>query len=355
MTQDIVPTQPWAPVVKKAYEVVMARESADLDLVDGKMFTYLLHRAYKDLKEKQIHRVPVQDVLSFLRHTSTSRLQESLRRLATLKLSIEYADENKERHFVDAHFLSYDMTMTEDGMLHYAFDPILLDFLHEPKVFAFINVNYMQSFRSRYARKLYEILAAYERRFSPVWTVSVSQLRQILGVPDDLHQRFDNFRRKVLDQAVQEIIEHTEFDVQMDFIRGGRGGKVVNISFKVSPKLHPRMVESPNVSDPIGRSKGKSKRDPNTPDMLDGRTDSERGAPPALQATTVREAAELLGKDRDVSTYEEEWRQEMSGRRVRDPDLSFLRWLNLRLEREEDEMLADLDDDTFGSLLERME
>src|SRR3546814_7974725 len=107
------------------------------------------------------------------------------------------------------HFLSYDLWRAEDGVLRFAFDPLLLQFLWEPKVFASLNLSRVRSFRSLYASKLYEAMSLYHKRFSPVWSVSMDDLRQFFGVAGS-HERFDNFRKKVIERAITEVNEVAE-------------------------------------------------------------------------------------------------------------------------------------------------
>ena len=43
------------------------------------------------------------------------------------------------------------------------------------------------------------------------------------------------------------------------------------------------------------------------------------------------------------------------GNFVSDPDLNFLRWLNLKLQKQNLDVLDDVDEDLFGSILEDFE
>jgi hypothetical protein len=337
--------------VKKASQVVMARGTGDLALSDLNLFNYLLQRSYKRLQDSPVHQIPVQDALDYLRLSGTGRLHESLERLGKVNIEIDYVDDENAAHRVGAHFLSFDVSRAENGILHYAFDPILLEFLKEPKVYALLSLPKARSFRSPYALKLYETMLMYYKRFSPVWEVTVDELREFFSVTDT-HARFDNFRRKVIDAAVREVNDLAEFEVTVEYLKGGVGGKVVQLRFTASNKSHQRLMEAREVRNPIGKGR-RTARDPNTVDLLDGRTDAERGAPAELLAETLDLARSLAGT-LDVAEFEERWREEMRGRIVRDPDASFINWLKLTLERSQDAMLADLEDDTFGTLLEQV-
>jgi len=76
-------------------------------------------------------------------------------------------------------------------------------------------------------------------------------------------------------------------------------------------------------------------RDSNAPDMIDGQTDGERGAPPDLEPRTLVDGhyiAVAAGASLDEAVYA--WRASMADRstRPRDPDANFLRFLRERIE-----------------------
>ena len=63
----------------------------------------------------------------------------------------------------------------------------------------------------------------------------MSELKKILMVEDiKSYDRFPDFRRKVLEIAIEEINEHTDIDLTMETITKGR--KVVQVRFCISSK-----------------------------------------------------------------------------------------------------------------------
>lgn len=339
-------------VFKKPSSVIMARNSDGLELRDLKLFHYLLQRAYRNLLDQSVHRIPVRDAMEYLRLTSSSRLHESLDNLGKVNIEIDYVDQAGDPHTVVAHYLSFDVSKAEDGVLHYAFDPILLDFLKEPRVYALLNIVPLQKFKTLHASRLYEVMQLNRNLIHPTWKVTVDEAREFFGVQTG-YERWDNLRRRVIEKAVQELNDVADFDVEVEYIRGGKGGRVQEIHFTPVIKGHERLMDTREVLDPVGRVRGQV-RDPHTVDFLDGQTDSERGSSFVLRQETLEEASKIAGVP-DVSSYEFEWREDMYGRIVRDHDASFLSWLKIRIEREKDEALIQIDDDTFGSILEQMD
>ena len=86
------------------------------------------------------------------------------------------------------------------------------------------------SLRSQYSVRLYPKLK--DRPFG--WTVSVEELRQILGATASSYDVFKDFNKHVLQKAVKEINDITDIDVTTENIRKGRS--VVSIKFTVKEK-----------------------------------------------------------------------------------------------------------------------
>lgn len=340
--------------VIKSLEVIRTN-NPDLDKSDSDTFNYLLKKAYSNLDKKSVHEIPVSDLLKFLNHTSIQRIETSLKKLGSLNITIDYTDtETGAEHSVQAHYLSYDVSKAENGILTYAFDPILLKFLWEPKVYARINIFNIRNFKSIYSGKLYELSALYQNRFNRSWEWSIAELKSYLGVDQSQHSRFDNFKSKVLDKAVQEVNEVAPYFLDFELIRGGRGGKVIAVKFEIKARKED-MIDITSTS----KNSKALKRDPDTIDLIDGLTDSERGSNLVISPTTFEKAREILISNNKqpelINNYEDNWREQNSGLKVVDPDTNFLRFIELSIANEEDEFLKDLDNDVFGSLLEEFE
>lgn len=86
------------------------------------------------------------------------------------------------------------------------------------------------SLKSQYSVRLYPKLK--DRPFG--WTVSVEELRKMLGATAASYDVFKDFNKHVLQKAVKEINEITDINVTTENIRKGRS--VVSIRFKVEEK-----------------------------------------------------------------------------------------------------------------------
>ena len=340
--------------LNKAAQIILAREQGDLELIDRKTFNYLLNRAYGQLQRgrDEINRVPVADVLDYLGHSSTDRLHESLSRLGSVNILIDYVDDTGVHHSSQARYLSYDVARAPDGWVEFAFDALLLRFLHNPKVFATLSLSAVRRFKSAYAARLYEIMALQLNKRFPYWETTIDSFREVMAVGSG-YNRYDNLRRRVIAMAVDEVNEVAPFSVDVEDVRSGKGGRVVALRFSAMPK-GPRTLRGLTEASAPARRGGPGWRDPDTIDLLQGTTDAERD-PLGVSAETMRAAAEAVGDTGSLDAHLEEWRERMRGRRVPKPDQAFMTWLEIRLAKLAGAELKVLDDDTISALVEQWE
>lgn len=333
--------------VKKANSVIMHRAKGQLQADDHKLFNYLLNRAYYKLREPS-HRIPVRDAVDFLGPKATIQtLNESLRRLGEVHIEIDYEEMTGEKRLAGMHFLSFDTCRAVSGILTFAFDPLLLPFLHEPKIYAKLSLQDLRKFKTLAGEKLYEkMMLHHKRNHDHTWTVPLPELYEFCGVPHDA--RFDNFKRRIIDPAVDEVNEYAPFNLKVEF-DGGRGRKINVVYFTIVAKNHHDMMS------PLRASAGKAPRlpqDTRSIDLFDGKTLGERGSSVVISEQAYRAAEKMIaGTDLSVEKIEKEWRSVMASRRIGDPDHSFTTWIQTQVEKSRNGELAKVDDDIIGDLL----
>ena len=130
--------------------------------------------------------------------------------------------------------------------------------------FTSYDIEQISSLNSTYAIRLYELLIQW-RSVGKTPLFDLQQFRQQLGVEPVQYKTMSNFKKYVLDFAVQQVNEHTDITVKYDQHKQGRiiTGFTFNFKVKTKPK---KAIES--------------KRDSDTPDMLTSlkMTDKQRGA-----------------------------------------------------------------------------
>lgn len=130
--------------------------------------------------------------------------------------------------------------------------------------FTSYDIEQISSLNSGYAIRLYELLIQW-RSVGKTPVFDLQQFRQQLGVEEIKYSRMSDFKKYVLDFAVQQINEHTDITVKYDQHKQGRIITGFTFNFKVKAKAK-KAIDS--------------KRDSDTPDMLTAikMTDKQRGA-----------------------------------------------------------------------------
>lgn len=332
--------------VKKANSVVMHRAKGQLQAVDHKLFNYLLNRAYYKIRDPY-HRIPVRDAIDYLGpDANINTVNESLRRLGEVHIEIDYEEMTGEKRLVGMHFLSYDTCRAVGGILTFVFDPLLLPFLYEPKIYAQLSLQDLRNFKTLAGERLYEkMMLHHKRSYDRTWNVPIEELYEFCGVPMDA--RLDNFKKRVIDPAVNEVNEYAPFNLKVAF-DGGRGRKTNLAQFTIVAKNHQDMMSPLRVASKTQ----KLPQDTRSIDLFDGKTASERGSTIVISEQAYADAEQLVeGTELSVDIIERQWREYVDGRRLRDADLQFLSWVAMQVEKTKDSQLAKVNDDIINDLL----
>jgi hypothetical protein len=123
------------------------------------------------------------------------------------------------------------------------------------------------SLKSQYSVRLYPKLK--DRPFG--WTVSVAELREMLGATAASYDVFKDFNKHVLQKAVKEINEITDITVTTENVRKGKS--VVSIRFNVTEKS-PHVINKEDAELFAGTEKAEIEEDENQI-LLDGVVDTQ--------------------------------------------------------------------------------
>lgn len=129
------------------------------------------------------------------------------------------------------------------------------------KCFTQYHLQHTVGLTSTYAKRLYEIMIRWRNAGSKTPKISINELRNKLGVDENQYKLMADFKKRVLDIAIEQINEHTDIKAEYEQIKEGRS--IVGFVFKFKNK---KVVE------------GKAKvieRDPNTADMFTQLTDKQ--------------------------------------------------------------------------------
>ena len=216
--------------VKK--NVAAIHVSGKLTLLQRKLSNVLLLNAYDRLVHSGTHRIDARTLCTMIGYNSNDMetLKASLRGLAETLAEWDMLDENGQQEWGVSSLLSYAKLV--GGVCEYAYSPALAEKLHDPKVFALINLNIQRKFTSGHALALYENCYRFVRTGSTGWW-ELDLFRRLMGVDGSAYYEvFKHLNAKVIKPATAEVNKTSNIIVTPETRKMGRA--VTHIRFKIA-------------------------------------------------------------------------------------------------------------------------
>lgn len=265
--------------VKKGNELITA--SYTLTLAEQRMVLLAIASGQKQLSS--LHIVTAEqyaETYKVTRQTAYEALQTAAAQLFERRYSVRQSlDGGKIRHAL-RRWVSEVAYIEGGAHVELRFTPDVLQYLDDLKnKFTSYAIEQVASLTSTHAIRLYELLIQW-RSVGKTPTFELAMFREMLGIQPEEYKEMANFKRRVLDVAVKQINEHT--DIKAEYAQHKRGRSITGFSFSFTVKQ-------------IGR-------DPNTVDMLTGKTDAETAGKPKRQKISKSKAESMA---RVGETWEE--------------------------------------------------
>ena len=221
--------------VKK--HVAAIHVSGKLTLLQRKLSNVLLLNAYDTLVSRSRHQIDARTLCMMIGYNSNDMdtLKQSLRGLAETVAEWDMLDEKGQQEWGVSSLLSY--AKLKGGVCEYAYSPALAEKLHDPKVFALINLNIQRRFTSGHALALYENCYRFVRTGSTGWW-ALDLFRRLMGVDQSAYyETFKHLNAKIIKPAVDEINRTSNIILTPETRKQGRA--VVEIRFRIreNPQL----------------------------------------------------------------------------------------------------------------------
>lgn len=224
---------PAMPTVLKKH-VAAVHTSGELSLVERKIANILLLNAYDNLVPSDgsdaRHTIPV----SYLGHMvgweeskNVTALKAALRSLQKTVVEFNVLKDGRE-DWESMSLLSY--ARVRDGLCTYGYVGELARKLHDPEVFATINVGVQKRFKGGYSLTLYENCVRFKNVKSTGWW-DLEKFRRLMGAEAAMYDDFKRLSAFVVKKSVEEINAVSDIRVVPEYRREGR--KVVAIRFAV--------------------------------------------------------------------------------------------------------------------------
>ena len=215
----------------------------NLTLTELKIIAKLSSLIQKDDDEFKVYKFTAIDLLEDLKlNNNYDDLRDAIRKLLTRLVIIK-----TENSVLATTFLS-SAEYFKDSTIELSFDkklkPYLLQLKNNFTMYQFENVIALSSF---YAIRIYELCKQYEKIKERI--IEIESLKEILDIKAKSYNRYDNFKRKVLEIAEREINEKTDISIKFEEIKTGR--KITAIKFLISAKKEIKAIKNKEIIENI--------------------------------------------------------------------------------------------------------
>ncbi|MDR6267682.1 replication initiation protein [Roseobacter sp. N2S] len=240
MKQDILEQENLDGALKRdavKKNVAAIHVSGKLSLLQRKLSNVLLLNAYDDLITKPQHQINARTLCLMVGYNSNDMetLKQALKSLAETVAEWDMLDAKGKQEWGVSSLLSF--AKLKGGVCEYAYSPALAEKLHDPKVFALINLNIQRRFNSGHALALYENCYRFMRTGSTGWW-DLDLFRRLMGVDGSTYyETFKHLNAKVIKPAVAEVNKTSNILVTPELRKSGRTVSAIRFKIKENPQL----------------------------------------------------------------------------------------------------------------------
>ena len=224
--------------VVKANQFIEAK--GRLGTLEQKLLATLISEIQLDDKDFKEYKFKISEVGEFIGLNSNAvyeRLRETSINLKSKSLSlIEIDPVTKQRTFIEVSLIASAKHKEGSGELIITVAPDLKPYLLAIKgdetPFTKYMIKNILKLGNSYSIRLYEISKQWERTKKKEF--ELEELKELLGVEGDSYDRLDNFERRILKVAKDEINDKT--DLWIDYEKIKRGRRIGSILFTIQSK-----------------------------------------------------------------------------------------------------------------------
>ena len=223
----------------KINEVIKASPAiqiqSKISLLQRRAWNVLLANAYNELPTADIHRVSVIELSAKLGYNSKDLdyLKATLEALGSCQVKWNLLNKDKKEKWGFANLLA--SAEIENGVCTYAFAPHLRRQLHNPRIYAKLNLRLQNRFKSQYALVLWEVCFDYfdtDRGQGETPFIPLQTFRELMGIETDEYQTFKALNQFVIKPAIKEINDLTDYFVEVEQKRIGR--RIGELKFRIT-------------------------------------------------------------------------------------------------------------------------
>lgn len=219
--------------------------SNSLSLLQRKISNALLYHAYNEMLSKEEHDITVRELCRLIGYHGNNHavIKEALRELIATVIEWNVIDDKTGNENWTASSIIASVSL-EGPLCYYAYSPRMKQLLHSPSMFGKIDLVIQSRFRSSYGLALYENCIRYRGLPQTKW-FEMSIFRKLMGVQEGMYDVFRDFKRRVLDKAIDEVNMYSDLIIAAEYVKEGR--KVVRVRFTLKDRAkRTRLGENKN-------------------------------------------------------------------------------------------------------------
>ena len=243
--------------------------SYNLDLVEQRLILLAIIEARQSGKGINandpliIHAESYINQFSAHRNTAYQALKDACDDLFARQFSYQSLSDKGNIQHHKSRWVSEVIYVEKEAVVKLIFAPAIIPLITRlEEQFTKYDIEQVSGLTSAYAVRLYELLIAW-RSTGKTPIIEIQKFRQKLGVLDTEYKQMNDFKKRVLDIAINQINEKTDIKVKVEQHKTGRA--ISGFSFKFKQKQ--TAISEKSVS---------PQRDQNTPDLFTKMTDPQR-------------------------------------------------------------------------------
>jgi hypothetical protein len=257
VTNRTIDQKPNGDDFAKARELIEIRGAGELSLQDRRVMNVLYANAGQRLCDDVFHAIGIAELRG--PHKGSERVKDSILRLMKTVVQVPVTGRNGKPATKRVQVLS-DTTTSDDeddptGQVVYSFSKGMREIIKDSTLWGRVRTAVIFAFTSKYSLALYELITA-RINLKHIWQeeFSLTDFRELLGVPKDKLLRMPDLLRYCINVAETEVNGLADFGVKIEPVREGGPKRGLVTGFRVSwwrkdvPALQEAFKE-------IGRSK----------------------------------------------------------------------------------------------------
>ena len=223
----------------KINEVIKASPAIQIQskvsLLQRRAWNVLLANAYNELPNQDIHSVSMVELSAKLGFDSGNQtyLKEVLKSIVDCTVEWNLLNKDNKQVWGAASLLAF--VEIEDGICFYQFPHPLRLKLHNPRVYAKLNLRLQNQFTSKYALILWELCFDYfdtDRDKGETPFIPLETFKELMGLDETDYPVYKVLNQSVIKPAIKEINDLTAYNVEVEQKRLGR--RVAELKFRIT-------------------------------------------------------------------------------------------------------------------------